>query len=246
MAVENKFKLNFIAASVLMGLSLSAVASVPAQNSGNKVTETTPTVTKTLAEAVTAVKPTDVTFDKGDSDNPSNAQNLDELLKYMAADGHSRDEITKSVGYAHKQLLGTYSSAQEGEAKAAALQKLVAFNRATAEQMVKGDTAALNKTMVAQKKAIDSARASISKAQQGMSEADSKARAVYDKAIADFLKKTPEEQQNPTEQGNLMAALAGENNPLVAGTQFTQISAADGGFKTYDELLESAGKSGTN
>ncbi|ECG0110553.1 hypothetical protein DDQ45_24635, partial [Salmonella enterica] len=112
--------------------------------------------------------------------------------------------------------------------------------------MVKGDTAALNKTMVAQKKAIDSARASISKAQQGMSEADSKARAVYDKAIADFLKKTPEEQQNPTEQGNLMAALAGENNPLVAGTQFTQISAADGGFKTYDELLESAGKSGTN
>ncbi|EPC5168318.1 hypothetical protein NEE60_005132, partial [Salmonella enterica] len=97
MAVENKFKLNFIAASVLMGLSLSAVASVPAQNSSSKTTETT-TVTKTLAEAVKAVNPTEVTFEQGMSNvNPSGASDLVGLLEYMTADGHSRENITTSV-----------------------------------------------------------------------------------------------------------------------------------------------------
>ncbi|ENN4045279.1 TPA: hypothetical protein ACIUI9_002869 [Salmonella enterica subsp. enterica serovar 13,23:b:-] len=49
MAVENKFKLNVIAASVLMGLSLSAVAAVEAPKT--PATETTPTKpeVKTLA-----------------------------------------------------------------------------------------------------------------------------------------------------------------------------------------------------
>ncbi len=245
MAVENKFKLNFIAASVLMGLSLSAVAS--AEPTTNKETETKPAVTKTLAEAVTAVKPTAVTFAPGDSEsNPSGKANLDDLLKYMGDSNNSRENITKSVGYAHNLLLGTYSSAQEGEAKAAALQKLVAFNRATAEQMVKGDTTALNKTMKAQQTTIDGARDSISQELKGLSEADSKARAAYDSAIADFLKKTPTEQQDSEVQKRLMATLTAKSGPLVSGTDFAKISAVNGGFKTYDELLESAGKSGTN
>ncbi|EIN5301776.1 autotransporter outer membrane beta-barrel domain-containing protein [Salmonella enterica] len=50
MAVENKFKLNFIAASVLMGLSLSAVAAEAVQAETSTVTAKA----KTLAEVVTA------------------------------------------------------------------------------------------------------------------------------------------------------------------------------------------------
>ncbi|ENH6239992.1 hypothetical protein ABWE39_005627, partial [Salmonella enterica subsp. enterica] len=249
MAVENKFKLNFIAASVLMGLSLSAVASVPAQNSGNKTTETTPTVTKTLAEAVKAVDPTEVKFDQGDSGhNPSGAKNLDALLTYISPLDFSkptdRAKVTTSVGYAHGKLLDAYNTAKGTPNAATELQKLVAFNRATAEQMVKGDTAALNKTMDTQKEAIDGARNSISQELKGLSEADSKARAAYDSAIADFLKKAPGEQASG--RGALMDTLTAKNGPLVSGTTFEQISADGGGFKTYDELLESAGKSGTN
>lgn len=241
MAVENKFKLNFIAASVLMGLSLSAVAS-PVSTTN---TDTKPAVTKTLAEAVKAVKPAEVTFDKGDTGkNPSEAQNLDGLLTYMTTGGHSRANVTKSVGYAHGKLLDAYNSAQEGEAKAAALQKLVAFNRATAEQMVKGDTAALNKAVENSQSNVKKLQDSISQELKGLSEADSKARDAYDKAIADFLKKSPDEQSS--EQGTLMSTLTAQGGPLISGTQFNQISAAGGGFKTYDELLESAGKSGTN
>ncbi|EHX1052477.1 hypothetical protein DSM92_25405, partial [Salmonella enterica subsp. enterica] len=244
MAVENKFKLNFIAASVLMGLSLSAVASVPAQDSGSKTSETKPAVTKTLAEAVKAVNPTEVTFDKGDTENPSQAQDLAGLINYMGLETSKRDEITKSVSYAHGKLLGTYNTAPEGTEKAAALQSLVAFNRATAEQMVKGDTAALNKAVENSQKEVSKAQDSISQELKGLSEADSKARDVYDKAIADFLKKSSDEQSS--EQGTLMSTLTAQGGPLISGTTFTQISADGGGFKTYDELLESAGKSGTN
>ncbi|HEC9332087.1 TPA: autotransporter outer membrane beta-barrel domain-containing protein [Salmonella enterica subsp. enterica serovar Orientalis] len=237
MAVENKFKLNFIAASVLMGLSLSAVASVPPQNSGNKTTETT-TVTKTLAEAVKAVNPAEVTFDPGKSqDNPSGKENLDELLTYMHSanfsDASARDGVTKSVGYAHGKLFDAYNSAPEE--KAGNLQKLVAFNRATAEQMVKGDTTALNNIMDTQKKAIDGARDSISQELKGLSEADSKARTAYDKAIADFLKKTPEEQTSGHD--DLMTALTAKGGPLLQTAKFDDIH-ADGGFKTYDELVK--------
>ncbi|EHM0996533.1 autotransporter outer membrane beta-barrel domain-containing protein [Salmonella enterica subsp. enterica serovar Newport] len=243
MAVENKFKLNFIAASVLMGLSLSAVAS--AEPTTNKETETT-TVTKTLAEAVKAVNPTAVTFALGSSqDNPSGTKNLDDLLKYMGDSNNSRENITTSVGYAHKQLLTAYGDAK-GAAKTTALQSLVAFNRATAEQMVKGDTAALNKTMKAQQTTIDGARDSISKELKGLSDADSKARAAYDKAIADFLKLSSEKQSEQNEQNKLMTALTGGSNPLISGTDFAKISAAGGSFKTYDELIESAGRSDTN
>ncbi|OZU10072.1 hypothetical protein CCO48_24125 [Salmonella enterica subsp. enterica serovar Altendorf] len=244
MAVENKFKLNFIAASVLMGLSLSAVASVPAQNSSSKTTETT-TVTKTLAEAVKAVNPTEVTFDKGDSGNPSGKDNLADLLEYMTTDGHSRDEITKSVGYAHGKLFDAYKEATPGTAKAGNLQKLVAFNRATAEQMVKFDTAALNNAVESSQNDVKNFQSSISQELKGLSEADSKARAAYDSAIADFLKKTPEDQTKG--QQTLMDTLTAKNGPLVSTARFDDIHPdADGGFKTYDELLESAGKSGTN
>lgn len=242
MAVENKFKLNFIAASVLMGLSLSAVAS--AEPTTNKETETT-TVTKTLAEAVKAVNPTAVTFAlRSSQDNPSGAKNLDALLKYIStlnfSDATQRANVTTSVGYAHGKLLDAYNTAK-GTAKAAtALQSLVAFNRATAEQMVKGDTAALNTTMKAQQTTIDGARDSISQELKGLSEADSKARAAYDSAIADFLKKTPAEQQDSSEQNKLMDTLKATGGPLVSGTYFAKISAADGGFKTYDELVKEA------
>ncbi|EBP8881244.1 autotransporter outer membrane beta-barrel domain-containing protein [Salmonella enterica subsp. enterica] len=241
MAVENKFKLNFIAASVLMGLSLSAVASTATAT--NKETETTPAVTKTLAEAVKAVNPTEVKFDKGSAENPSKASDLAGLLEYMAATGHSRNDITTSVHYAQGKLLTAYNSAPEE--KAGNLQKLVAFNRATAEQMVKGDIAALNNAVKDSQSKVSKAQDSISQELKGLSEADSKARAAYDSAIADFLKKTPTEQQGADAQKQLMATLTGGNNPLIDGIQFTQIS-ANGGFKTYDELLESAGKSGTN
>ncbi|EHE6023669.1 hypothetical protein JMS36_005297, partial [Salmonella enterica] len=223
----------------------------PAQNSGNKTTETT-TVTKTLAEAVKAVDPTEVKFDQGDSGhNPSGAQDLAGLLTYISpldfSNATDRASATKSVGYAHGLLLDAYNTAKGTPNAATELQKLVAFNRAAAEQMVKGDTAALNKTMDTQKEAIDGARNSISQELKGLSEADSKARSAYDSAIADFLKKTPDEQKNPTEQGKLMKALAGGNNPLVSTAGFNDIHPdANGGFKTYDELLESAGKSGTN
>ncbi|EIS3891719.1 hypothetical protein LZQ58_003826, partial [Salmonella enterica] len=241
MAVENKFKLNFIAASVLMGLSLSAVASVPAQNSGNKTTETTPTVTKTLAEAVKAVNPTEVTFEQGTPDvNPSGAKNLDALLTYISpldfGNATDRASVTTSVRYAHNLLLGTYHDKPEGAEKTTALQSLVAFNRATAEQMVKGDTAALNNIMDTQKTAIDGARNSISQELKGLSEADSKARAAYDSAIADFLKKTPEEQTSG--HNDLMTALTATGGPLTTSANFEQISAANGGFKTYDELVK--------
>ncbi|EBV4143483.1 hypothetical protein F8606_25860, partial [Salmonella enterica] len=121
MAVENKFKLNFIAASVLMGLSLSAVASTATAT--NKETETT-TVTKTLAEAVKAVNPAEVTFDPGKpQDNPSEKADLAGLLTYISPLDFSkptdRANVTASVRYAHNLLLGTYSSAQEGEKAAA-------------------------------------------------------------------------------------------------------------------------------
>ncbi|HFD8836814.1 TPA: autotransporter outer membrane beta-barrel domain-containing protein [Salmonella enterica] len=242
MAVENKFKLNFIAASVLMGLSLSAVAS--AEPTTNKETETKPAVTKTLAEAVKAVDPTEVKFDQGSSENPSGTSDLASLLGYMTTGGHSRDEITQSVGYAHGKLLDAYNTAKGTPNAATALQKLVAFNRATAEQMVKGDTAALNKAVENSQKDVSKAQDSISQELKGLSDADSKARDAYDKAIADFLKKSPYEQSS--EHSTLMSTLTAQGGPLISGTTFTQISADGGGFKTYDELLESAGKSGTN
>ncbi|EAN7517984.1 autotransporter outer membrane beta-barrel domain-containing protein [Salmonella enterica] len=243
MAVENKFRLNVIAASVLMGLSLSAVASTSLSSQGNDKEVVTPAPVKSLAEAVKGVKPTDVTFEKGgEQANPSKTESLDALLQYMSpldfSDPTNRSNATKSVKYAHGLLLDAYKNAEKGEAKATALQKLVAFNRAAALQMVKGDTAALTKVMESQRTAIDKARGKISQEQQGLSDADSKAKVAYDEAITDFLKKSPDEQSS--EKGTLMSTLTEQSGPLITGTTFTQISADGGGFKTYDELVQEA------
>lgn len=239
MAVENKFKLNFIAASVLMGLSLSAVAGVPQENSKGKEEVVTPAPVKTLAEAVKAVKPTDVTFDQGNAgDNPSTSANLDTLLKYMADGKNSRTNVTTSVSYAHGQLLNAYKDAKAGEPKATALQHLVAFNRAAALQMVKNDTSALTQAMSTQKSAIDDARGKISQEQQGLSDADSKAKVAYNEAITDFLKLSSEEQSKG--QDTLMDTLTKTGGPLKSGTGYGDIHLGDGGFKTYDELVNEA------
>ncbi|ECF1925739.1 hypothetical protein E1L25_27935, partial [Salmonella enterica subsp. enterica serovar Newport] len=244
MAVENKFRLNVIAASVLMGLSLSAVAGVPTENPKGKEAVVTPAPVKSLAEAVKDVKQSDVTFDAGTSmENPSQSDDLDKLLGYISpldfSNSTNRSNATTSVSYAHGKLFEAYNAAKGEEAKATALQKLVAFNRAAALQMVKNDTSALTKAMGSQESAISQARDKISQEQQGLSDADSKAKAAYNEAITDFLKLSSEDQAKEPKQSELMTALV-KNNVLKTGT--TNISAIqqDGGFKTYDELVKEA------
>ncbi|ECT8499695.1 hypothetical protein BWQ27_27130, partial [Salmonella enterica subsp. enterica serovar Pensacola] len=83
MAVENKFKINVIAASVLMGLSLSAMTSAVAAD--KKEAEVAPAPAKTtLAEAVKAVDQSKVGFEKGDATaNPSQKESLEDLIVYL-------------------------------------------------------------------------------------------------------------------------------------------------------------------
>ncbi|HAF1615905.1 TPA: autotransporter domain-containing protein, partial [Salmonella enterica] len=243
MAVENKFRLNVIAASVLMGLSLSAVASTSLSNQGSDKEVVTPAPVKSLAEAVKAVNPADVKFAQGESEgNPSRAQDLAGLLQYISpldfSDSTKRSNVTTSVSYAHGLLLDAYNT-EQGEAKATALQHLVAFNRAAALQMVKGDTAALTKVMENQRTAIDKGRGKISQEQQGLSDADSKAKAAYNEAITDFLKLSPGDQALGDNQTALMSKLTGAN-VLKSGTAYGDIHLGEGGFKTYDELVQEA------
>lgn len=82
MAVENKFKLNVIAASVLMGLSLSAMAAGNdnAGDTGKGAVTATPTKVKSLAEAAGTIKPEDISVTVN-----AVSMKLDEALK--AADG---------------------------------------------------------------------------------------------------------------------------------------------------------------
>ncbi|EKO4098632.1 hypothetical protein P0G01_005489, partial [Salmonella enterica] len=71
-------------------------------------------------------------------------------------------------------------------------------------------------------------------------DADSKARAAYEAAIADFLELSPEDQGKSDNQEALMKKLAKEGGPLVSGAVINDIFAKSdvkGGFKTYDELL---------
>ncbi|HGG5995578.1 TPA: autotransporter outer membrane beta-barrel domain-containing protein [Salmonella enterica subsp. diarizonae serovar 61:r:z53] len=159
----------------------------------------------------------------------------------MATSGTSRDNVTKSVNYAHSLLFTAY----DGEKKATALQKLVAFNRAAALQMVKDDTAALTKAMESQKTAIDGARSQISQEQQGLSAADSKAKAAYNEAITDFLKLSSGDQAQGDKQTQLMTKLTGAN-VLKSGTGYEAIHLGDGGFKTYDELVKEANTAPAN
>ncbi|EBK9388311.1 hypothetical protein DXM94_01665 [Salmonella enterica] len=140
MAVENKFKINVIAASVLMGLSLSAMTSAVAAD--KKEAEVAPAPAKTtLAEVVKAVKPDEVTFDKGEAaTNPSQKESLKGLITYLGDNTPSHADGIKSVDHARGVLAEKYKQAAAGtDAKvtAAALQNLVAFNRATAAAMVK-------------------------------------------------------------------------------------------------------------
>ncbi|EAA2596947.1 hypothetical protein DNM18_27140, partial [Salmonella enterica subsp. enterica] len=240
MAVENKFKINVIAASVLMGLSLSAMTSAVAAD--KKEAEVAPAPAKTtLAEVVKAVKPVEVVFDVGDSGgNPSQKTNLKDLIEYLGdRNPPAHDAGIKSVDYARGVLVGKYQGAA-ADAKATALQNLVAFNRATAAAMVKLDTAALEKAMEGKQAAATKISNDISAELKKLPDADSKARAAYEAAIADFLKWSPENQAKPEKQTELLEKLKKEGGPLVSGAKIGDIFAKNdvaGGFKTYDELL---------
>ncbi|HGV9186724.1 TPA: autotransporter outer membrane beta-barrel domain-containing protein [Salmonella enterica subsp. enterica serovar Newport] len=241
MAVENKFKINVIAASVLMGLSLSAMTSAVAAD--KKEAEVAPAPAKTtLAEAVKAVKPGEVTFEKEDAGvNPSQTENLEELIAYLGdKNPPAHDAGNKSVDYARGVLVGKYQGAA-ADARATALQNLVAFNRATAAAMVKLDTAALEKAMEGKQAAATKISNDISTELKKLPDADSKARAAYEAAIADFLKWSPENQAKPEKQTELLEKLKKEGGPLVSGAVINDIfdngSDVKGGFKTYDELL---------
>ncbi|EDK7618570.1 hypothetical protein CKG84_16710 [Salmonella enterica subsp. enterica serovar Newport] len=101
MAVENKFKLNVIAASVLMGLSLSAVAADGAANAAQPAAEskpaggqvTVPAKSKTLAEVVGTVKPEDISVTVA-----SASTKLDAALKAaVGAEGSAQKSYTDAV-----------------------------------------------------------------------------------------------------------------------------------------------------
>ncbi|EGM6571507.1 autotransporter outer membrane beta-barrel domain-containing protein [Salmonella enterica] len=241
MAVENKFKINVIAASVLMGLSLSAMTSAVAAD--KKEAEVAPAPAKTtLAEAVKAVKPVEVVFDVGDSGgNPSQKTNLKDLIEYLGdRNPPAHDAGIKSVDYARGVLVGKYQGAA-ADAKATALQNLVAFNRATAAAMVKLDTAALEKAMEGKQAAATKISNDISAELKKLPDADSKARAAYETAIADFLELSPEYQAKQDKQNELLDKLKKDGGPLISGANISDIfdngSDVKGGFKTYDELL---------
>lgn len=101
MAVENKFKLNVIAASVLMGLSLSAVAADGAANAAQPAAEskpaggqvTVPAKSKTLAEVVGTVKPEDISVTVA-----SASTKLDAALKaVVGSEGSAQKSYTDAV-----------------------------------------------------------------------------------------------------------------------------------------------------
>ncbi|EAA2596959.1 hypothetical protein DNM18_27200, partial [Salmonella enterica subsp. enterica] len=244
MAVENKFKINVIAASVLMGLSLSAMTSAVAAD--KKEAEVAPAPAKTtLAEVVKAVDQSKVGFDKGDAaTNPSQKESLKDLIAYLGdKNTPSHTDGINSVSYARGMLAEKYHTAAAGtdaKATAAALQNLVAFNRATAAAMVKLDTAALDSAVKNKQVAATKASNEISAELKKLPDADSKARAAYEAAIADFLKLSPEDQAKTEKQDELKAKLTKEGGPLVSGAVINDIFAngnVKGGFKTYDELL---------
>ncbi|EKM9601685.1 autotransporter outer membrane beta-barrel domain-containing protein [Salmonella enterica] len=167
---------------------------------------------------------------------------MEELITYLGDNAPSHDAGIKSVDYARGVLVGKYqAAAADAKATAAALQNLVAFNRATAAAMVKLDTAALEKAMEGKQAAATKISNDISAELKKLPDADSKARAAYEAAIADFLELSPEDQGKSDNQEALMKKLAKEGGPLVSGANISDIfdngSDVKGGFKTYDELL---------
>ncbi len=238
MAVENKFKINFIAASVLMGLSLSAMTSAVASESSTSEAAPAP---KNLAEAAGSIKAANVAFDQGEEvANPSKASHLSDLLEYLGKPGTTHSNASTSVKYGHDALVTAYKSAKAGEAKATALRNLVAFDRETAVSMVKLGTSVLNGALTGDNGTnISSAKEKISKELEGLHDADAKAKVAYEKAIATFLAS----KQDTDAQTALIKTLAGEGGPLVSNAVISDIFASGnvkGGFKTYDELVSDA------
>ncbi|EEO7838197.1 autotransporter outer membrane beta-barrel domain-containing protein [Salmonella enterica] len=101
MAVENKFKLNVIAASVLMGLSLSAVAAGNVVNAVQPAAEskpaggevTVPVKPETLADVVGAVKPENISITVA-----SASTKLDAALKAaVGSDSSAQKNYTDAV-----------------------------------------------------------------------------------------------------------------------------------------------------
>ncbi|EEP9544965.1 autotransporter outer membrane beta-barrel domain-containing protein [Salmonella enterica] len=211
-----------------------------------KEAEVAPAPAKTtLAEVVKAVDQSKVGFDKGDAaTNPSQKESLKDLIAYLGdKNTPSHTDGINSVSYARGMLAEKYHTAAAGtdaKATAAALQNLVAFNRATATAMVKLDTAALDSAVKNKQVAATKASNEISAELKKLPDADSKARAAYEAAIADFLKLSPEDQAKTEKQDELKAKLTKEGGPLVSGAVINDIFAngnVKGGFKTYDELL---------
>ncbi|EOA9488880.1 autotransporter outer membrane beta-barrel domain-containing protein, partial [Salmonella enterica] len=200
----------------------------------------------TLAEVVKAVKPDEVTFDKGAAGaNPSQKESLKDLIAYLGDKNPPvHDDGIKSVDHARGVLGGKYQTAAAGtdaKATAAALQNLVAFNRATAAAMVKLDTAALDSAVKSKQVVATKISNEISTELKKLPDADSKARAAYEAAIADFLELSPEDQAKQGKRDELKTKLTKEGGPLVSGADISDIfdngSDVKGGFKTYDELL---------
>ncbi|EHL2852493.1 autotransporter outer membrane beta-barrel domain-containing protein [Salmonella enterica subsp. enterica serovar Hvittingfoss] len=120
MAVENKFKLNVIAASVLMGLSLSAVAApsvaTEGKTTGGEVTA--PAKTSNLAENVGTVKPEDISVTVN-----SSTMKLDAALSAVDGAAGSKPAEDSSAKKSYTDALETY-----GKLKPEEVQKITDLN----------------------------------------------------------------------------------------------------------------------
>ncbi|EHU7138100.1 hypothetical protein KZK14_004048, partial [Salmonella enterica] len=120
MAVENKFKLNVIAASVLMGLSLSAVAApsvaTEGKTTGGEVTA--PAKTSNLAENVGTVKPEDISVTVN-----SSTMKLDAALSAVDGAAGSKPGEGSSAKKSYTDALETY-----GKLKPEDVQKITDLN----------------------------------------------------------------------------------------------------------------------
>lgn len=148
MAVENKFKLNVLAASVLMGLSLSAMAADSSANAVQPAAESkpagetaTPAKPKTLAEVVGAVKPENIDVTVG-----SNAMKLDAALQAVNGVGSvSGGDASAKKGYADAVVAYGKLKPEEVKKITDLSSKQSAFDTASADFKAFGDkTKAVN------------------------------------------------------------------------------------------------------
>ncbi len=148
MAVENKFKLNVLAASVLMGLSLSAVAAdsstkavQPAAESKPAGETATPAKPKTLAEVVGTVKPENIDVTVG-----SSAMKLDAALQAVNGVGSmSGGDTSAKKGYADAVVAYGKLKPEEVKKITDLSSKQSAFDTASADFKAFGDkTKAVN------------------------------------------------------------------------------------------------------